>query len=158
MAELIPDLGPPLSRKGPVPWNLDALPPALLRKVYAQMDEFVARLRARGMAVPGCWYLAGHGVHQLAAVMYWYEKAHRLRLVYPMASDPKRLRIDPQANARDTAEWYFSPWGLAGMVKLWSDLPCGGKPSGHNVDQVPDLAAAVEAHVEVNRSFTGRPR
>lgn len=95
-----------------LPWDLDALTGADLRRAYEGTAAFVAWLGQCDVRVPACWYAHGWVVRRLAALSYWHEAA---------------LAVD--APARDAAEWWSA--GLESLCHDWTEL------LGHRGRHVP---------------------
>jgi hypothetical protein len=145
-----------------VPWDLDSLTEARLRTAYQEMEGFAWQIRSWGIVVPTCWHVVGHQVHRFCAVMWWYERVTRPQLVVQTLDTPPKRMVTPEADPRNAAEWWASPWGLAGMVEVWR--PCHEGMPQHSVtlwdprtgrartDKVPTatLEESIAAHAAAN--------
>ena len=80
--------------------------------------------------------------------------ANRLRSGSPrtLVLDPEtgKERIDPAASARDAAEWFASPWGLAGMRDVWRQKGCKAGRDIHGDEPTPSLEQVIRQHAVRN--------
>lgn len=128
----------------PQPWELDRLPREALEATYSQLVDFVDWLRTMGLRVPPCWYLHRHLVHRLAAIAWWRVQA------YQDTTSPKGEAVP--AEPQDAAQWWASPSGLDGWLRLCQDDrigECQGEMTWHSPKGGPDptLEDAVRQHL-----------
>jgi hypothetical protein len=150
--------------KAAVPWDLDSLTERRLRTAYEEMERFAWQIRSWGIVVPVCWHAVDHQVHRLCSVMWWYERVTRPQPVVQTLDTPPKRIVTPEADPRSAAEWWASPWGLAGMVEVWR--PCHEGMPQHSVTvwdpatgrartekvPTPTLEESIAAHAARNRA------
>ncbi len=115
-------------------WDLERCPAGQLAQRYADLQAFVAWLKAQDIPAPACWYTHGRLVHRLAALQAWRARAYA-----------------PDAHPRDAADWWAV--GLASLQCDWE--PCLGHDGRHPPPDapwddpipIPEFGAFVQAAV-----------